>query len=216
MEQFSVLARSIWTRRNKMIFEGSFVHPSLLVNQASQSLAEYRTAQENRKTKVQGIHSQASVWSPPPIDVMKINWDAAVDGPNNRIGIGLVARDHVGNVMITKKLSISCFPEPLLAEAIGVFHAISLAKEMSFTSVIFEGDSLQVVNGINLPSDRRDSVGMILSDTKGILSSFSHWSVVFVRRSGNHYAHLLAKESLILAANSTELVYGTPYNRGPF
>ncbi|XP_042969143.1 uncharacterized protein LOC122301839 [Carya illinoinensis] len=215
MEQFSVLARSIWSRRNKMIFEGSFVHPSLLVNQASQSLTDYRTAQENWKTKAQ-IHSQASVWSPPPSGVTKINWDAAVDSPNNRIGIGLVARDQVGNVMISKKLSISCLPEPLLAEAIGAFHAVSLAKEMGLTSVICEGDSLQVVNGLNLLSDRGDNVGMFLSDTKSILSSFSLWSMVFVGRSGNHCAHVLAKESLMLAVNSTELVYGTPCNRGPF
>ncbi|XP_042980109.1 uncharacterized protein LOC122310294 [Carya illinoinensis] len=170
-----IVARSIWLRRNKLLFEGSFLHPNQVLKQASQSLEDFK--------------------------------DAVVDMPQNRIGIGLVARDHEGTVLVTKKLSISTITEPILVEALGAFHAATLAKELGLNSIILEGDALQIVNGINLQAKRWDRVGMILLDNKVLLSSLNQWKVVFVRRSGNQVAHELAKESLELAENSIELVY---------
>ncbi|XP_042969031.1 uncharacterized protein LOC122301707 [Carya illinoinensis] len=212
IEMFSVIARSIWLRRNKLLFEGSFLHPNLVLKQASQSLQEFKTVQIGKvhATQVASIHP--SVWIPPPTNCVKINWDAAVSVPQDRVGIGLVARDHEGSILVTKKLLLSSLTEPALAEALGAFHAANLAKDMEFRLVILEGDALQIVNGINHHAERWDRVGMVLLDTRVLLSSLAQWKVSFVRRGGNQVAHDLAKESLELAENSVVLVTRPPCN----
>ncbi|XP_042958139.1 uncharacterized protein LOC122293700 [Carya illinoinensis] len=188
------------------------MHPNLVVNQASLSLATYKEAQGSRKNTPQASSTQTG-WSPPSSGSIKINWDAAVDVPQARVGIGLVARDHEGKVLVTKQFLVSCIPDPLLAEALGAFQAASLAKDLEFSPVILEGDALRIVNGINQQVERWDRVGMVMYDTSLVLSSLCQWSMAFVRRCGNQMAHNLAKDSLKLGESSVVVVFGPPCNR---
>lgn len=131
------------------------------------------------------------MWDPPPAGIIKINWGAALNETKDSVGIRLVARDHEGSILATKKLFKTGFMDPFLAEAIRGFQAAVLANELGLNSAILEGDALQIVIGINHQLERWDSVGMILTDTRMLLSRLSHWQVVFVRRSGNDFAHCL-------------------------
>ncbi|GLT55374.1 hypothetical protein SLA2020_285030 [Shorea laevis] len=42
-----------------------------------------------------------ATWQAPPAGYVKLNWDAAVDEGNRRMGIGVIARDHTGEVVVT-------------------------------------------------------------------------------------------------------------------
>ncbi|XP_042942755.1 uncharacterized protein LOC122276934 [Carya illinoinensis] len=215
LDMFSVIARSIWLRRNKLLFEGSFLHPNILLRQATQSLEEFKTAQASKMVKSQLASIHPSRWTPPPSSWVKINWDAAVNVDQGRVGIGLVARDHEGSTLATKKLFVPCLAEPVLAEALGAFHAASMARDLGLSSVILERDALQIVAGINHLSERWDRVGMVLFDTRVVLSNLFQWNVAFVRRSGNQFGHGLAKESLELGESSNGLVYRPLCNHVP-
>ncbi|XP_042972810.1 uncharacterized protein LOC122304618 [Carya illinoinensis] len=184
MDLFLVVTRNIWLRRNKLIFEGSFMHPNLVVKQASISLASYKEAQGNKKATPQASSTHTSGWSPPSLGSIKINWDAAVDVSQAKVGI-----------------------------ALGAFHAASLAKDLEFSPVILEGDAIQIVNGISQRVERWDRVGMVMYDTSLLLSSLCQWSMAFVRRSGNQMAHNLAKDSLKLGENSVVVVFRPSCNR---
>ncbi|XP_035546964.1 uncharacterized protein LOC118348750 [Juglans regia] len=118
-------------------------------------------------------------WAPPPFGQVKINWDAALSESKGRAGYGIVARDHEGRVLATKKFSRPSLFDHLLAESQEAFFATSLALEMGLRLVILEGDSRQVVLGLQQQKDRVDGVGMILSDTKAQLSNLGNWRVVF-------------------------------------
>ncbi|XP_042961495.1 wall-associated receptor kinase-like 10 [Carya illinoinensis] len=85
----------------------------------------------------------------------------------------------------------------------GGLHAAMFAFELNLSSVVLEGDSLQVVQGLSLHRERWDSVGLVFSDTRAFLSNFIHCSVSFVRRSGNQKAHCLAKEALEVSEESS-------------
>ncbi|XP_042939556.1 uncharacterized protein LOC122274596 [Carya illinoinensis] len=151
--------------------------------------------------------SQASSWIPPPEGVVKINWDAALSEARDRVGFGLIARDHMGGVVAVKKVAKGSCVAPLLAEAIGGLQAAIFASELNLSSVILEGDSLQVVQGIGLHKERWDSVGLVMSDTRNLLTQIVHFSVSFVKRCGNQKAHCLAKEALdIFEESSTRVV----------
>ncbi|XP_042988721.1 uncharacterized protein LOC122316237 [Carya illinoinensis] len=206
MEAFAMTARGIWQRRNKFVFEGSFLHPKALAQNAAHQLDDFRVAQVVPVSVSQMHTSHASSWIPPPEGVVKINWDAALSEARDRVDFGLVARDHEGGVIVVKKVSKGGCVVPLLAEAIGGLQAAIFASELNLSSMILEGDSLQVVQGLSLHKERWDSVGLVMSDTRDLLTRFVHFSVSFVKRCGNQKAHCLAKEALELPEESSTMV----------
>ncbi|XP_041016138.1 uncharacterized protein LOC121258658 [Juglans microcarpa x Juglans regia] len=140
MEIFSVIARGIWLRRNKLIFEDSFTHPTKV--------------QCTSRKGVQVHQADLPDWNPPPIGFININWDATLNIAKDRIGIGLVAQDCEGSIVASKKLAQSGFMDPLLAEAQGAFQATRWARGMRFSPVILEGHAQQIVKGLNQQLDR--------------------------------------------------------------
>jgi ribonuclease HI len=38
-------------------------------------------------------------WQPPPVGIIKVNWDASLLVKERHIGIGIVARDEYGNFL---------------------------------------------------------------------------------------------------------------------
>lgn len=121
------------------------------------------------------LPNHAVTWTPPPVGVIKINWDAMLCEVQDRLGISLVARDHEGGILATKKVSKAGCVVPLLAEVVRVFQAAIFASELHLASVILEGDSLQIVQGLNLHQERWDSVGLVLLDTRSLLSNLESW-----------------------------------------
>ena len=39
-------------------------------------------------------------WNKPPFGVIKLNWDAAVDKEGQKMGVGIIARDHYGAILV--------------------------------------------------------------------------------------------------------------------
>ncbi|XP_042972967.1 uncharacterized protein LOC122304769 [Carya illinoinensis] len=160
---FAMTARDIWQRRNKLVFEGSFLHPRLLAQRAAHQLEDFKLAQVVPMPDSCLHTNQASIWSPPPEGTVKVNWDVPVSEARDRVGIGLIARHHRGNVIAVKRVAREGCVAPLLAEAMGGLHVAMFASELNLSSVVLEGDSLQVVQGLSLHRERWDSVGL---DTK--------------------------------------------------
>jgi hypothetical protein len=38
-------------------------------------------------------------WNKPPFDVIKLNWDVVVDKEGQKMGVGIIARDHHGAIL---------------------------------------------------------------------------------------------------------------------
>jgi hypothetical protein len=45
-------------------------------------------------------------WKPPPLRVFKVNWDAAVESNRGKIGLGMIARDSMGNFVAARGVPI--------------------------------------------------------------------------------------------------------------
>ncbi|XP_042962386.1 uncharacterized protein LOC122296649 [Carya illinoinensis] len=150
------------SRRNKHVFEGSFMPPKLLAQNAAQQLADFKAAQLAPTSATRMHANHAATWTPPPKGV---NWNAALREAHDKVGLGLVACDHAGNIVASKLVAKNGYVIPLLAEALGAFQAAVFASELNLSSVILEDDSLQVVQGLNFHKERLDSVGMVLLDT---------------------------------------------------
>ncbi|KAF5447435.1 hypothetical protein F2P56_032989 [Juglans regia] len=132
LEEFVVISKLLWQRRNKFIFQKEFSHPSSSLKQAHGELGEME-ALKNSRTRLQTVEQIKEKWTPPPLSSYKINWDAVVDKTNCRIGLGVVVRDHRGLMIDALRMNRPLFPDPLLAEAYGLFEATKLGIQLGLS-----------------------------------------------------------------------------------
>lgn len=80
----------------------------------------------------------------------------------------------------------------------GLREALSWVKEWRSSKCVFECDSKQVVDAIKTPAGR-SYFDTIIGDCKDILKHFTDVLAVFVPRSANMIAHLLAKATYYMS-----------------
>lgn len=107
----AVTATRIWLRRNDVVHGGLFTHPLQVLREAKQALEDFQGVSDGQG----GIARQPSehipaIWRPPPVSMIKINWDAALNKNTGIVGLGIIARDDRGGFLaacgIKKKLSL--------------------------------------------------------------------------------------------------------------
>ncbi|KAF5472016.1 hypothetical protein F2P56_008766 [Juglans regia] len=140
-------AMDVWSQE-PIVFQK---RSSRVAKQAVNSLEEFQAAQVGSKKSVQEFQDKHPVWFPSPASFIKISWDAALNAAIDRICIGLVARNHEGAILATKKLSKTGF---ILAEDL---QATGMAKDMGLSSVILKDDAQQLVKGLNQQIVRWDT-----------------------------------------------------------
>jgi hypothetical protein len=69
-------------------------------------------------------------------------------------------------------------------------------KEIGFTRIVLEGDTLQIVREINSESPQLSRYGHPVDDIRKILSSLCYFQVVHIKKNANEAAHDLAKETI--------------------
>lgn len=98
VELFRVCAWQIWCARNDLCFEKLYVSLEYCYLKARDMLSEYKQAsllhpqERNRRVDVK--------WSPPNVESVKVNVDAAINLVDNKFRIGVVARDSNVSVAV--------------------------------------------------------------------------------------------------------------------
>ena len=129
----------------------------------------------------------------------KINVDGAIPSVNGHSGVGVVIRDWERKVVATKSLPLSGRIAVEETEAIAMEQGMILAKNMGLERTIFEGDSLQTIQAIEV-KDVRIVIGHIVKSCLQIFPSFQEARIRHISREGNKIAHDLAQ----LAKKSAE------------
>ena len=194
LELFAITARQIWLRRNKVIHGGIFMHPNQVASHARKSLEEYQNANEaGVESEDNHEPSQSITWQPPPRNLIKVNWDAAVSKKNGRVGIGVIARDSMGKVYAARSLTVGQIFSPVAAEAMAGVHAMLLGKDLNHSGVIIEGDAQQIVSEVNSRTPCMSNYGHLIEDIQDGIRSTSNISVIHTKREANYAAHGLAQ-----------------------
>ncbi|XP_035541705.1 uncharacterized protein LOC118344698 [Juglans regia] len=117
--------RRIWLRRNSFIFEKKFECPRSLLLAAKQNMDDFRAANVNLKPN----HVDTSLvrWEKPDTMVCKVNWDAALDVKNKKVGIGVIIRDSEGEILACLCSMMDAHLKPVMAEG----HALRRAMNLS-------------------------------------------------------------------------------------
>ncbi|KAL5809110.1 hypothetical protein ACOSQ3_029801 [Xanthoceras sorbifolium] len=103
-------------------------------------------------------------WQPPGDSFLKLNLDAATSVESNKVGLGVVVRNHLRQVLLSAASSLSSCFSPLLHEALALKHGLELARDAGLSRLVLELDCATLVKFINLNQLPLSEVGQVISD----------------------------------------------------
>jgi hypothetical protein len=125
------------------------------------------------------------LWEKPPIDVVKLNSDGAIQAALGVAGSGVVARDSVGSCGAMCK-NYEGVDDPLTIEALALRV---FAKSRQYQQIVCEVDCSNLVRHWLGRKGNHSVIGPILAEINSLSSFFNSFSVVFSRRETNQAAH---------------------------
>ena len=201
LQLVTVIARLIWLQRNNVVFRGVFMSPAQILETAVSQLENYSKAEKGRRMESHKKPAPTIVkWRKPSPGWIKFNWDAAIDLECQRMGIGIIARDHTGTFLAAVSTSMPGVTDPTTAEAITSWKMAEACVTLGYSKVILEGDSIEIVNSMQSDGSCWSRYGTMINNTKVLLDSLQEWKVSHARRTANVAAHLLAKHGLTVDA----------------
>jgi ribonuclease HI len=82
--------------------------------------------------------------------------------------------------------------DPSMAEVVALWKAVCICKELGYDRVIFEGDSLLVVEAVGHEGPCWRNFGHIIEEIRTLFGGFHSFEVKHVKRVANQAAHGLA------------------------
>lgn len=119
-------------------------------------------------------------WKKLPYGVINLNWDSAIYKEGQKMGIGIIARDHNGDIYAAFAASRQYIIDPTTDEALATWKMAQLYVAMGLNDVMLEGDSLEVVQALCKESTW-GRYGALITDAKFLLQNAQRWSVCLVK-----------------------------------
>ncbi|XP_074348884.1 uncharacterized protein LOC141687487 [Apium graveolens] len=138
-----------------------------------------------------GTHS----WVKQQDTTIKVTIDAAIFSDHNAFGIGTVARNSTGVLIIAGSASFKEHVRAEYAKAVAIREALGWIKERNWPEVIVESDCLVVTQTINSNAKMISPFGRVIQECRGMLSELNTIRVLFIRISANRAVHLMVRES---------------------
>ncbi|KAK9113953.1 hypothetical protein Syun_020750 [Stephania yunnanensis] len=204
LEKACLVFLSILRFRNDMLWKRRSKPLDMIIGEQMEWLREWRSLHANPKGVSNGnaCVRDSVRWQKPKLGFVKCNVDVAVWEAEGLLGTGAVVRDDQGHLtqgFTTMNVGRCSSHE---AEAIAFREVLSWIKHMPVPKVVFELDSLIVVQNINSSAPNNTEFGSIIQNCKELLGSRSRWKVQFVKREDNSVAHAMAKLAKLHARDS--------------
>ena len=102
--------------------------------------------------------------NPPPVELLKINFDGAVFSESNCSSAGVVIHNHQGLVIASLSQKFSKAFAPLEVKALAATQALEFAVELGIKHAILEGDSLMLILALKNGCVDLSPCGLLLDD----------------------------------------------------
>jgi hypothetical protein len=135
---FCTIAWKIWFSRNEIRIHGIWRDPSLVFRQAASFFDEFSRCAKERVRGSRPPHQRISHWTPPMADVFKINIALCSTSTLPQVGIRILVRDHVGNVMASRCSSSLRIDTHGTMELKSFRDAVDFARDLRLFSVVFK------------------------------------------------------------------------------
>jgi hypothetical protein len=146
------------------------------------------TAPEQR----QANQAPRGKWRPPPNGWVKLNTDVAFCPRTEATGIGMVARDHSGAVLLTAWRSLRRCGSP---EAEACLQGIRLIAEWIREPTWVESECANLIKALEKKSKTRSVWVDILAEIKATSNLLHACSFRHIHRETNLVAHLLSQKA---------------------
>ncbi|KAL5782935.1 hypothetical protein ACOSP7_007964 [Xanthoceras sorbifolium] len=110
-------------------------------------LAEFAatTAHDVEKPPSSGVVRSVQAWVPSHVGAFKLNVDVSVGLAAGKVGLGLIIRNEVGQIMAAGSIKLEAFFNPEVAEALAIFRGLQLAIDSGLSPLLVESDVLRVI-----------------------------------------------------------------------
>jgi hypothetical protein len=133
--------------------------------------------------------------------MVKNELDAAIDVKRKKIGLGVVVKDDRREMQAAMTQVIPYLTDPIVAESMATWRAISFYRECGFNKMFLEGDSLMVVSELCKVTPCTRIYGALIEDTRSHLALLEESEVRHIRCTANVAAHQLAQMALVYSLN---------------
>ncbi|XP_041001634.1 uncharacterized protein LOC121247334 [Juglans microcarpa x Juglans regia] len=181
LTKFVIIAWGIWYRRNKFLYEQVSMQISVVVNNALNIQHKQLQVFDVSNKKIHRVVS----WNPPPIGFLKLNVDGAMFGDQNFAGVGVLLRDHNGDVVVACSKSEREVSSAEFIEATTLLKGLQLCAQWGVPKVLLETDCLILVHALNDMAEFLTDFDFILQDIRRLMRGFQEAKVVHVNRLGN-------------------------------
>ena len=196
LELFWVQSWLIWNQRNTLMHGGVIQDPGRLNQRARDYLEEFRMAQV--QLGISGTCVLVEVWRPPTGLLYKVNFDAAVFTNSNSSGFGVVICNNLGEIMAAMSAKGPAIGDSEEAEVLARRRALEFAVDAGFAELEIEGDNVTVMRSLASSSTSQSRLGNIYEDIRVLAAGCWCLSFLWVKRSANRAAHLLAKHASLI------------------
>ncbi|CAA7044065.1 unnamed protein product [Microthlaspi erraticum] len=189
---FPWLVWAIWTARNYLVFEDRPFSPENTIHKALSEAKEWQNAQSNIDTTKPHTRNQ----KPHRIyeDSVTCFTDGAWSLDTGIAGAGWIFLDSLGVELGSGQSAEKFVLSPTMAEALSIRYALNHALENRYTNLILKSDAQDLVLAITAQEPIKEIYGLLF-DIHALASLFCSVSFVFVPRSQNSKADLLAKSA---------------------
>ena len=171
---------------------GELKDPKCLNQRAEELLREFKQAQA-QLTVSQTEQTRSEAWQPPPPDVYKLNFDAAVFSRLGRTRIGAIIEKDKGEVTAAMSTTGPSTENSEEAELLACKKSLEFAVDARFTRLIIEGDNVNVIQAISSSLPNHSLLGYVVDNIRHLIHGL-HWAMPNqIRRGGNIVAHVLAQ-----------------------
>ena len=133
------------------------------------------------------------VWEPPKLGWMKININGAYSEVSGRAGIGVIIRDHLGNVKLSAWKVIYGAFNAEETEALACREGILLATEWEHLPTILESDCSMVIQYLKEAKTMRPACHSIIQEAMRAASRLPVLDFSHIKRDINRVANELAQ-----------------------
>ncbi|KAF4381263.1 hypothetical protein G4B88_009591 [Cannabis sativa] len=136
-------------------------------------------------------------WSPPPLGSFMINTDASLIEGKPGCGLGVIIRDHLGELVTAATDYIPGYLSVLMAETLAIRLALKLAASRSLQNIFIASDNQSVITALKGQTRFNTDWGKILEDCIIAAKNFNTLSFNFTPRKCNNVAHCFANWSRV-------------------
>ncbi|KAK0574960.1 hypothetical protein LWI29_031553 [Acer saccharum] len=165
-------------------------------------LQEFRNSNSEVKRVVVSDSIRRGRWRPPDIDDYKANCDAVLDQGKGTVGIGMIIRNYVGNVMVAGSIIFAGTFSIKIAKLMAILRCIQFGNDCGLRLKKIESDEATVVKWIKEGLNLESEYGTVVSEINCLIDKQTETTVCAISKEANKVAKGLAEKALTIDENA--------------